>query len=270
MNQSSYYPNIITSSNIIYSSQTPMSKKVSIVTGVTAEKEMTTLPEDFVPSPFDVICCRGRKAKTHPGNIYFQSLIQQNVEKYANAKDKITKTVIVSEIIDKIRERTTIDDGTVLGGSFVKQTGGQWFDIGEVNARERVGQNLRDQVKGKYKSSATSKRRKRDAKTAKMVKELDNFHASDSYVSKRIKSLTETILTREISGRSTTTNTSFPAMTTIGRSGSCTSSTSSDDESSDFEDNNLLLLMTEANCDILRQVSCSSDEIYLSGLVKKQ
>ena len=145
-------------SSIIRSSQTQgnnivffnpvIIEEVSAVTGIAApEKEMTTLPENFTPSPFDVICCRGRKAKTHPGNIYFQSLIQQNVEKYANAKDKITKTIIVSEIIDKIRERATNDDGTFIGGSFVKQTGGQWFDIGDVSTRERVGQNLRDQLK---------------------------------------------------------------------------------------------------------------------------
>jgi hypothetical protein len=152
-------------------------------------ESMTPLSNSFSPGPFDVICSRGKKAKCHPGNTYFQSIIQQTVEKYAKAEGKLGKSLIVSEIIDTIRRKSP-------DGGFVKQDSGKWYEVGDWSARERVGQSLRDLLHGQYRSSASSKKRRREETNAKMSEDLDALIESNMYVSKRIKRLSDNIETQ--------------------------------------------------------------------------
>lgn len=151
-------------------------------------KKMTPLSGSFYPGPFDVICSRGKKAKCCSGNLHFQSIIQQSSKKYARAKGGLEKSLIVSEIIDIIRRKSP-------DGGFVKLNGGRWFEVGDWIAKERVGQSLRDLLHGQYRSSASSKKRRRERANAKKNDglDLDVLIDLNMYASKRIKKKSDSI-----------------------------------------------------------------------------
>jgi hypothetical protein len=111
-----------------------------------------SLPEEFQPSSDDVICGRGKAARNHQGNRYLRSLIEDAVGRYETARNRMEKTVLVTEIIDKIRSKGR-------GATFVKQVGGRWYEVCDDLAREKVGQSLREKLHMKYKSSTKAKRR---------------------------------------------------------------------------------------------------------------
>merc|ERR1711933_183406 len=93
---------------------------------------MRPLSPSFVPGPYDVICGRG-KFQEHFGNQVFEKEIETCFESYANATTKSEKSFVVSYIINKTRQRTP-------KGGFVKQNFGDWYEIGNHLAREKVGQ----------------------------------------------------------------------------------------------------------------------------------
>ena len=143
----------------------------------------TELPKDFHPGDFDVICARGKQAKNHAGNKYYRSLINQAMEQYSQAKNKYEKTLIVSSIVDEVRERSP-------GGGFVKQeSDGFWHEVGDHLAREKVGQNLRDGLSKQYKSSTKAKRRRREVMSADLAEDVETMIQSSKIVSTRINNL---------------------------------------------------------------------------------
>ena len=96
------------------------------------------LPKGYTPRPSDVCCGRGKKNWRHHGNATFRKLIHANVAAYMDAATKHDKTLVVKSIVDIIRSN---------GGRFLKQgQDGGWYDIGDSQAREKVGHSLRDQV----------------------------------------------------------------------------------------------------------------------------
>jgi len=76
---------------------------------------MISLPFDYIPGPYDVICAKGKIAYNHSGNRFYRSLIQKALPRYSEATSKFEKTIIVSEIVDKIRSLS------YNGGGFVKR-----------------------------------------------------------------------------------------------------------------------------------------------------
>lgn len=110
------------------------------------------------------------------------------MDEYAAAQGKIEKSIIVSNIIKMIRNNSP-------NGGFVKLVAGHWYEIGTSNARERVSQALRDQLSGHYRSSASSKKKRKNEINSKMNDELDAFVASNQYVSKRMRTLSGAIET---------------------------------------------------------------------------
>jgi hypothetical protein len=71
------------------------------------------LPPNYKPGPNDVICGRGKRIKEFPGNIAFKSTVQQALHKYSQAASRFEKTMIVSQIIEVVRDK---------GGSFIRST----------------------------------------------------------------------------------------------------------------------------------------------------
>ena len=177
-------------------------------------ESMTPLSDSFSPGPYDVICShRGKKAKCHAGNIYFQQMVERQSERYSKAEGKLGKTLIVSEIIDTIR-------GKSPGGGFVKQENGKWYEVGDWSAREKVSQSLRDLLHGHYRSSASSKKRRREETNAKLSDDLNVLIESNEFVSNKIKKLSKSIET----------------------------------EGSKVSDLSLMVMMTQANSDILDEL----------------
>eukprot|EP00527_Entomoneis_sp_CCMP2396_P005542 CAMPEP_0198144878 /NCGR_PEP_ID=MMETSP1443-20131203/19171_1 /TAXON_ID=186043 /ORGANISM="Entomoneis sp., Strain CCMP2396" /LENGTH=285 /DNA_ID=CAMNT_0043808363 /DNA_START=164 /DNA_END=1021 /DNA_ORIENTATION=- len=104
---------------------------------VTFRKEKS-LPATYQPGEFDVCCGRGKRHWNAVGNVRFRKIIQSSVERYMDAPSKNDKTAVVVSIVDDIRH---------FGGNFLKEDLiGSWYDIGDPQAREKVGHSLRDQV----------------------------------------------------------------------------------------------------------------------------
>uniref|UniRef100_A0A7S1UWE4 DUF6824 domain-containing protein n=1 Tax=Grammatophora oceanica TaxID=210454 RepID=A0A7S1UWE4_9STRA len=98
------------------------------------------LPPDYKVGPWDVQCGRGRGSSSTTGNRRFRVVICNFVEKYAKAERNMTKVQIVMSIVQSIRD---------AGGHFLQRTrtvlgDGDWFDVGDKRAREKVQHALRD------------------------------------------------------------------------------------------------------------------------------
>jgi len=146
-------------------------------------KACTSLPLDFVPGPYDVICGRGTRVKQHPGNVMFRQKIQEYLPAYAKANSKLQKSLIVSSVVEffRLRSNSTSATGKTSGGGFVKESAtprrstsctsssisnrGEgvvvvWSAVSEYWAREKTGQAFRDQLCHCYKSATKTKRQR--------------------------------------------------------------------------------------------------------------
>ncbi|CAB9507035.1 Nitrilase family, member 2 [Seminavis robusta] len=149
------------------------------------------LGAQFVPGPMDVICSRGKQALAHEGNKAFRRIIDSHIDAYKKATSKMDKSVIVTAIIDKIRNASP-------DGGFIRQLDGQWIEVGDHVAREKVGQTLRDMISHKYKSSTKSKKVRRKELQAKQNDDIDDFmRANCPDITERVKQLTLTAKTEE-------------------------------------------------------------------------
>ena len=86
----------------------------------------------------DVLCGRGGATNSHIGNRSFRLLVKQYKDKYLKAKKK-EKPNVAGEIVDKIR-------GLDPPGRFLKKDRdtGYWLDIGDMRAKEKTSQALRE------------------------------------------------------------------------------------------------------------------------------
>jgi hypothetical protein len=112
----------------------------NITTGFTrlVNQKRKSLPIGYTSMDKDVCCGRGKRHWNHTGNVNFRKTIREYVLRYVEAPVKSDKTLVVISIVDKIRQS---------GGRFIKEDRvGRWFDIGDAEAREKVGHSLRDQV----------------------------------------------------------------------------------------------------------------------------
>lgn len=111
------------------------------------------LSDSFQPGPFTVICAaKGQSAKKSPGNQWFRKVVESHLDQYEKASCKLDKSLIVSMVMDTVREANPIS------GGFVKQTDdGSWNCITESAAREKVGACFRDCLHTVYKSSTKAK-----------------------------------------------------------------------------------------------------------------
>jgi hypothetical protein len=114
------------------------------------------LPGGFEPSPYSVICGRGRKSSEAFGNRRLNVIASLYVKRYSKATKKEEKSGIVTEILEVMR--SACPDSR---HAFVKQTNGKWWRVQDLHAREKVGAVLRDCLHSKYKSSTKSKLAKR-------------------------------------------------------------------------------------------------------------
>lgn len=122
---------------------------------------MTPLGEGFKPGEYDVICGRGKACYNHQGNKNFRATVETYLPQYFNASSKLEKSLLVSSIVEAVREKSP-------EGGFVKKdhATGKWFEVGDQLAREKVGQSLRDFLHTKYRSSTQAKKERRKSQQA--------------------------------------------------------------------------------------------------------
>eukprot|EP00980_Cylindrotheca_fusiformis_P021047 scaffold8060_cov110-Cylindrotheca_fusiformis.AAC.5 len=138
-----------------------------------AKVKKTPLPANFVPQPYSVLIGRGKACTNAIGNRRLQVLASSYLEDYNNASTKMEKSVIVSKIVDSIREACPV-------GAFIRHEGGRWWEVDDVSAREKVGTMIRDLLSNKYRSSskakvARRKKRKQDSSPTGTTSVVDSI-----------------------------------------------------------------------------------------------
>jgi hypothetical protein len=92
------------------------------------------------PNVNDVLCGRGGRINSHPGNVQFRDVIHRKKKEYlAPTTKKLQKAHIAAGIVQDIR---TMDPP----GRFLKEEkgSGMWYDIGDAKAIKKTGQALRE------------------------------------------------------------------------------------------------------------------------------
>jgi hypothetical protein len=113
---------------------------------------------DYEPSDFSVICGRGKESFDHVGNCRFRILTTSFLESYSQAVNKKARSAILSEIVAMNRQ---------AGGNFCRYEEGEWCEVGDHCAREKVSTLLRDLLHTQYRSSAKAKLSLRKARRIK-------------------------------------------------------------------------------------------------------
>jgi hypothetical protein len=92
------------------------------------------------PAPFDILCGKDKTFNKHQGNRVFRQTISAFQDAYAKAASKQHKMGITKEIVQKLRAEH--------GSRFVKLQKGQWQEISDQMARDKVSHALRFAAKG--------------------------------------------------------------------------------------------------------------------------
>lgn len=106
------------------------------------------------PNKNDVLCGRSNRLHNHAGNVQFREIVASNRMRYTSkSTKKAEKANIATHIVQQIRSMTP-------SGRFLKEDPktGLWFDIGDVKAIKKVGQELRknsNEPRSEINSAAT-------------------------------------------------------------------------------------------------------------------
>jgi hypothetical protein len=116
------------------------------ITALTETNHMTPLDQSYKPGMYDVVCGRGKGSYNRPGNKRFRSLVATYIPQYVKARSKLDKSIVLNNIIDKVRSFTNPDTGSPA--QFVKYTKSlnTWVLIGDEHAREKVGHAIREAI----------------------------------------------------------------------------------------------------------------------------
>lgn len=138
------------------------------------KEKRVCLGATFEPGNNAVICGRGKACSESPGNLKLRRVIESFLQSYATAVTKGQKSAIVSSIMSIVQETE--------GGLFVKHEEGEWWEVEDGYAREKIGYMLRDVLHTKYRSSTKAKEaRKKITPRFSLRGDNDNDqHSSDN------------------------------------------------------------------------------------------
>ena len=110
------------------------------------------------PTASDVLCGRGGTINTHPGNAKYRQLVEQRKRVYLTARFKREKRLISESIIKEIRNQSP-------PGRFLNRDAkdGDWYDIGDIKAREKTSQALRENLPKLRKELEAEKEAEKEA-----------------------------------------------------------------------------------------------------------
>ena len=230
-----FEPTLQVSNTSTFKHINPIMPKCNSNAKTSGSERMIPLPSGFSPGPLDVICSRGKEAKTHLGNEKFLSVVESYTKEYSQATSRVRKSILVSRIVDQVRDQSP-------NGGFVKEEGGRWYEVGDLLAREKVGQSFRNLLHGQYKSSNKSKMRRRRRAETKMREDLGAVLQANEVASRRMEELSHSLqtenaksdedVTRLLTQMNTDLLQSFKkdeAVQQLIREQACTESTQADD-----------------------------------------
>lgn len=105
------------------------------------------------PTEFDILCGQSRVCANHMGNKRFQAVLDMYAPKYQAATTKQEKMMLTKEIVACIKEDT--------GGRFMKRKDGEWVEITDVAARDKVSHALRTKVASWKRQKANAEQQRR-------------------------------------------------------------------------------------------------------------
>jgi hypothetical protein len=132
----------------------------------TSRTGRSQLGVDFQPSDSSVICGRGKASYDHAGNHRLRLLANKFVKDYSQASRKLEKSAIVANIVAVIRQG---------GGRFCKREKGEWFEVGDYYAREKVSALFRDKLHTRYLSSSKVKIARRRARSKRTETQAQHY-----------------------------------------------------------------------------------------------
>jgi hypothetical protein len=109
------------------------------------------------PTELDVLCGRGNIYSSHPGNVAFQRVICENMDKYASANGGRPEKVKVVDNVMKLVKQS--------GARIVKlevETN-RWYQISRAEAHQKCGHCLRDTIRSRNNAAGKSKGGNRSA-----------------------------------------------------------------------------------------------------------
>ena len=128
---------------------------IASLASTSASSATAILDPNYEPGAFDVVCGRGKGAYNRPGNRHFHKIVAECMPRYTQARSKIDKSVILSEIVDRVQ--SLIDPKTERRAQFVQfSKKGGWIVIGDDAAREKVGHAMREAMQSREKARLTT------------------------------------------------------------------------------------------------------------------
>jgi hypothetical protein len=94
----------------------------------------TSLPNDFAPGKYTVLCGRGKEYTSSTGNKHLKSLVHKYLKPYSEAQSKLAKSSIVAAIMGQIK-------GLCSDAAFVKLENATWWEVDDSFAREKIGKS---------------------------------------------------------------------------------------------------------------------------------
>ena len=119
------------------------------------------LPENYVPSEFDVLCGRGVECFRHSGNATFRQTVDDSVSLYATALSK-QKSIVVLDVIKQARSKSS-EPAKFIRLCLQKSC---WYEITEETVRQKVAQTLREALIQRDPEKRALKNKKRAKKRA--------------------------------------------------------------------------------------------------------
>ena len=119
------------------SSNSSTRSETSVVESIRSPPSPSVTASIHEPRSTDVICGRGGKANSHPGNVSFRAEAQK-LRSWYESSSKSEKFTISSLLVDFVRER---------GGRFLKRgvdTPGNWSEADANDVRKKASQALRE------------------------------------------------------------------------------------------------------------------------------
>ena len=112
------------------------------------------LSKDFVPEVDTVVLGKGNIPKTNIGNLKLKGIVMDNLVEYANGERR-KKIAVISRII------THVTAGNYKTTGFVKFEDDCWWEMTERDARVKITALFRDCLHDQYRSSSSSKVKRR-------------------------------------------------------------------------------------------------------------
>ena len=122
------------------------------------------------PTDSDVLCGRGGAINVHPGNAKYRQLVADRKRSYPPARYKREKRLISESIVEEIRNQSP-------PGRFLNRRtsgGADWYDIGDVKAREKTSQALREnlpKLRKEIEAEEAAKKKKEEEEQQELLRQ---------------------------------------------------------------------------------------------------